>query len=118
MLVVALADSVVDRLFTLSEVTDILEFRRSLGTTFPALGLVMNIAAHGPGAPQVVVANCPVPIESYGELAVEDFMISLYNDHEVQRLVVRTPGAAELPALAVLSEAVEALRSLWHAPVT
>ena len=113
MLAVALVDAFVDRLFERSDLSDVLEFRRRIGEAHPVLGLVMSIASHRADGPKLAIANRPVPIERYGELAVEDFMVSLYNDHSVQQLVVQSPGASDMPALALVQSALRDLRTLW-----
>jgi hypothetical protein len=56
------------------------------------------------GRVRLVTEAVAVPIADYGALAVEDFMVSLYNDHSVQRL--RLNGSDMMKTLA---EAIAAL---------
>ncbi len=112
MLVVALADAMVDRLFAAADdPKDLLEFRAAVSAENGALSLVMELAAHRPRGPQLTVIERQIALEQYGALPLEDFMVSLYNNHSVQRLmVVGLPTAME--AEAVLQQAVAELRSL------
>jgi len=49
-----------------------------------------------------------VPLGDYGKLGVEDFMVSLYNGHTVQRVLI-AEGTARCDVHAVLAEALKAL---------
>jgi hypothetical protein len=102
MLVAALVDAYVDRLFSADgEAGDILEYRSRVATQSPALGSIMALCS---GRVRLVTEAVAVPIADYGALAVEDFMVSLYNDHSVQRL--RLNGSDMMKTLA---EAIAAL---------
>jgi hypothetical protein len=115
MLVVALADAMVDRLFAATNVAeDLLEFRVSVGAENLALALVMELAAHRPHGPRFMVMERQISLEHYGALPIEDFMVSLYNNHSVQRLMV-VGLSPELEAAAVLQQAVAEVRSLLQA---
>jgi hypothetical protein len=105
MLVVALIDSYVDRLFGDSGEEDVLEFRRQVASDCPTLGLVMDIAGHQVAAPTMVLSSRAVPLDRYDSLVLEDFMISVYNDHTVQELVVRGAGTPEQAALTMIERA-------------
>jgi hypothetical protein len=50
-----------------------------------------------------------VPVAEYGTLPVEDFMVSLYNDHTVQRLMLVLADGARVDMLETLREAIAAL---------
>lgn len=103
-----LADACADRLFAADpDADDILEFRAALARRHPALGLIFDIAA---GRSRLVTEAVSVPIERYGELRVEDFMVSLYNGHKVQRLRIALPDGGRLDIQAVLAEAMATLR--------
>jgi hypothetical protein len=112
MLVVALADAMVDRLFAAADnPEDLLAFRADVSAENGALSLVMELAAHRLRGPRFTVMERQIALEQYGELPLEDFMVSLYNNHSVQRLmVVGLP--TEMDAEAVLQQAVAELRSL------
>lgn len=86
-LVAALVDAYVDRLFAaMPGAEDILAFRAAMAAGSPALGAIMALC--GQNGVQLATEAVAVPIADYGALGVEDFMVSLYNDHTVQRLVL------------------------------
>lgn len=116
MLAAALADAYADRLATASGADDILAFRAGLAAQSRALGLVFELCAMGEGAPELAIDAVEVPIAEYGTLGVEDFMVSLYNGHRVQRVRVASPQGERLLALDVLAEAIGVLRGLTPAP--
>jgi len=94
MLVAALIDAYVDRLFAAqAEPDDILEFRAAMAAGSEAVGLVMTLCSPG-GSVRLVTEAVAVPIADYGALGVEDFMVSLYNDHSVQRLRLVLPDGS------------------------
>ncbi|MDB5614187.1 MAG: hypothetical protein JWQ22_1840 [Devosia sp.] len=102
MLVAALVDAYVDRLFAANgEAEDILDFRAEVAVRSPALGHIMALCS---GRARLVTEAVAVPIADYGTLAVEDFMVSLYNDHSVQRLRLNGLDMRE-----TLAEAIAAL---------
>jgi len=104
MLAVLLVDAYADRLFAAqTEADDILEFRAGLAAASPALGLVFDLAA---GRARLVTEAVTVPVEEYGRLSVQDFMVSLYNGHTVQRVLVVAPDGTRHDVHAVLEEAV------------
>lgn len=112
MLVAMLADAYADRLFALAPEDDILDFRAGLAAESEALALVFGIAAMREAGPQLVTEAVAVPIADYGALAVEDFMVSLYNGHTVQRVLIALPDGGRHDVHAVLGEAVGLLRGL------
>ena len=108
-LVVYLIDAYVDRLFAVSGANDVLNFRANLVARGGALSLVLALAEQRDDGPRLQVQTNQVPLEHYGALSVEDFMVSLYNDHSVQRLMlVGLDGKPEL-AHPVLMAAVQRL---------
>lgn len=112
MLVAALVDAYVDRLFTADpEAEDILQFRTGMGQRSEALRLVMALCGQRDGS-RLVTEAVAVPIADYGSLAVEDFMVSLYNDHSIQRLRLVTPDGARSDMMAVLDAAIAGLDRL------
>lgn len=109
MLVATLVDTYVDRLFAADPDTDdILVHRAETAARSPALGQIMALCAGHTGL-AVVTEAVNVPLSDYGTLDVEDFMVSLYNDHSVQRLLLALPDSARLDMLDVLEEAIAAL---------
>jgi hypothetical protein len=110
MLVAALIDAYVDRLFAAQpEPDDILEFRAGLAARSSALRMVFDLCAQRSGGARLVIEAVAVPIADYGALSVEDFMVSLYNDHSVQRLRLVTPDGGRHDVMAALGEAIAAL---------
>ena len=107
MLCVMLVDAYADRLFAVDpRADDILEFRAALARRHPALRSIFDVAA---GRCRLVTEAVEVPIASYGELRVEDFMVSLYNGHTVQRVRIALPDGGRLDVHEVLAEAIVAL---------
>ena len=105
-----LADAYADRLFGEQDGTDdILEFRRGLARLSPELGLCFAIVR---GEVRLVTEAMQVPLSDYGQLRVEDFMVSLYNDHSVQRVRIALGDGTRLPAHDVVGQAVGFLSSL------
>jgi len=112
MLAAALIDAYVDRLFAADDtVDDILAYRESVAAAQPALGLVMALCAGRAGV-GVAIEAVGVPLADYGALPVEDFMVSLYNDHSVQRLRLTLPDGGRLDMQDVLREALAGLDAL------
>lgn len=107
MLVVMLADAYADRLFAAqTAVDDILVFRAGLAAGSPALALVFDVAA---GRARLVTEAVEVSLADYGKLSVEDFMVSLYNQHTVQRVLVAGADGARHDVHAILADAIAAL---------
>jgi len=87
MLAAMLADAYADRLFAADDAADdILLFREELAASSSELRLVFELAGMREGGPRLVTETVEVPIAEYGKLRVEDFMVSLYNAHTVQRV--------------------------------
>ncbi|KRA55715.1 hypothetical protein [Devosia sp. Root635] len=111
MLVAALVDAYVDRMFAADGADDILVYRERVAMASPALGLIMALCAGRDGM-SVVTEAVAVPLADYGALGVEDFMVSLYNDHTVQKLRLALPDGGRLDLMDVLGEAIAALADL------
>ena len=110
-LVALLIDAYADRLFAVDAgADDILEYRAALAAVSPALALVFALAANRPAGPQLVTEAVAVPLADYPTLDVADFMVSIYNDRTIQRVLVAMPDGQRLIAHAVLEEAIEILK--------
>ncbi len=109
MLAAHLLDAYADRLFSAraEPAADVLEFRAGLARAHPALASIFDLVA---GRAELVTEAVEVPIADYGKLGVEDFMVSLDNDHTVQRLRIVGPDGRRQDVHDVLGAAVEALR--------
>lgn len=109
LLVAQLVDAYADRLFGAQDETDdILDFRDLLAARWPELGLVFAL---GRGEARLATVATEVPIAEYDRLGVEDFMVSLYNGHTVQRVFLVTPSGERRLVHEVLSEAIAAVRA-------
>ena len=112
MLVALLVDGAVDEAFAgRAGGDDILAFREEQASRSAALRLVLELAAMREDGPRLVLEAVEVPIRDYGRLKVEDFMVSLYNDHTVQRVRIALPDGRRQDAHEVLAEAVGAVRT-------
>ena len=112
MLVAALADAFADRLFEASGDEDILVYRAALAGRSAELRIVFAICAATPDGPGLVTEAVEIPIADYGALPIADFMVSLYNNHSVQRVLVAWPdGSRRDVAHEVLGAAVAVLRA-------
>ena len=110
MLAACLADAFADRLFEArgEPASDILAFRAALAGGSPELALVFDLAG---GRADLVTMAVEVPIADYGRLGIEDYMVSLYNQHTVQRLrIAAADGRHDVHV--VLAAAAAALRAL------
>ena len=100
-----------DRLFRAQPAADdILVFRDDLAVRSPALGLAFALAAQRADGPQLVLEAVPIPLSAYSQLPLEDFMVSLYNEHTVQRIRIAQPDGGRLDAHEQLGAALTALR--------
>ena len=88
---------------------DVLAVRDELAAKSEPLRLVFALCAMRAGGPRLVTEAVSVPLSDYGALSVEDFMVSLYNKHTVQRVRI-ADGDARRDVHAVLAEALDALR--------
>ena len=109
MLVVLLADAQADRLAPAGG--DVLAFRAGLASGSDALALVFALAAMREGGARLVTEAMEVPLAEYGGLSVEDFMVSLYNSHSVQRVRVALPGGGRRDVHELLRDAVAFLQA-------
>lgn len=115
LLVALLIDAQVDRLRTHNtRFDDVLAFRQHLARQFPVLGLVMAVAAQRDV--RLVTEAVAVPLSDYGALAVEDFMVSLYNDHSVQRVRLALSDGTRRDAHDILAEAKAVLDAYPDGP--
>jgi hypothetical protein len=105
-LVAALVDAYVDRLFAASDYDDILEFRAGMAAGSRGLGPIMALCSE---RATIMTEAVAVPMAEYGALGVEDFMVSLYNNHSVQKLRLALPNGERFDMLDVLAEAIGAL---------
>jgi hypothetical protein len=109
MLVAQLADAYADRLFGAQDETgDILEFRAELAARSAELAMVFALVR---GVVTLETAAVEVPLADYGALPVEDFMVSLYNGHTVQRVLMVLPDGTRFAVHDVLAEAIGVLRA-------
>lgn len=109
MLAAALADAYADRLFGAQDATDdILAFRAGLAGRSEALRQVFGLVR---GELRLVTEAVEVPLAEYGQLPVEDFMVSLYNGHTVQRVRLVLPDGQHVLAHPVVQAAIAFLKA-------
>ncbi len=115
LLAVVLLDNFADRVFEAFRFSapakvfaaeDLPAFRTALAERSSALGLIFALGAARPDGPRLVTRAVEVPIAEYHKLTVEDFMVSLYNRHTVQRVLIASPDAPDRLALDVVGEAL------------
>ena len=120
LLVAVLLDNFCDQMFEgrrgedaapLFQAEDVLAFRARLRAEEPAIGLIFDLCALAPGGPRLETRAVAVPIEDYGTLSIEDFMVSLYNGNTVQRVVIAPSDGIARLAHDVLGEAIAYLRN-------
>ena len=111
LLVVMLVDAHVERLFAATRhgADDVLAFREGLEARYSVLAVIHDIALQRPDGPRLVTEAVAVPLADYPGLDVADFMVSLYNDHTVPRVMIAMADGSRRPAHEVLVEAVAAL---------
>jgi hypothetical protein len=109
MLAALLVDAAVDAAFASSSEDDPLAFRARLARESEPLALTLALAAMEEGGPRLVVEPVAVPLENYSALPVEDFMVSLYNDHTVPRVRIALADGTRRDVHAVLEAALAAL---------
>lgn len=119
LLVATLLDDFADRAFEawhagapelLLGAADSLAFRRALRAACPAMGDIFDLCGLGPDAPRLVTHAVEVPLKDYGTLDVADFMVSLYNGHTVQRVLLGWPDGRER----VAREVIEGAMTWWR----
>ncbi len=105
MLAALLVDQAAEAMFRASGEDDLLAFRARTGARSEALALVFGLCALDPAGPRLVTEAVEVPIAAYPSLAVEDFMVSLYNGRTVMRVLI-ADGAARHDVHEVLAQAL------------
>jgi len=110
MLAAYLIDAFVDRLFAAraEPAGDILAFRADIAAAHASLGLVLDLVA---ARVELRLEAVEVPLSDYNSLSVEDFMVSLYNQHSVQRLRIVLSDGMRTDVHAVLAATVVALQT-------
>lgn len=117
LLVAVLLDHFADRVFAqfrtsmpdfLPSADDLPAWRGKLVAQSEALAAIFAL---GSGQAQLRIDSVEVPIADYQALAVEDFMVSLYNGNTVQRVMLVGPEVA--PALA--HDVLAAALAYWQA---
>jgi hypothetical protein len=111
-----LIDAYVDRLFAARHAgdADVLAFRAELAVGSPALAAAFELAN---GTARLVTEAVEVPLDDYPALPLADFMVSLYNDHTVQRVFIVTPEGQRLPVHDVLGQALATIEKETDVPL-
>lgn len=110
-LAIALFDAYVDRLYAADpgRAEDILAFRAEWAAASPPLALLLAIAEARPGAPDLRLETSPLAPSDYPHLSEAEFMVSLYNEATVPRLLITAPGGTSHDVHDVLHDALEAI---------
>lgn len=108
MLVAALLDAYVDHLFAARAGEDVIAFRAGMARRSPELGRVMALCGQQDGS-TLMLDTVAIAVSDYASLGVEDFMVSLYNDHSVQRLRLALPDGQRVDMLALLDATMASL---------
>jgi hypothetical protein len=115
LLVAVLLDHLPDRIFSafrapapeaLGHAEDVVAYRSNLRAQSPALGTIFDLCTPHPAAPTLKTVAIAVPIADYPSLRVEDYMVSLYNQNTVQRVVIAWPDGTQALAHEILAEAM------------
>ena len=115
-LVATLIDHLPDRVFEayresapekVFNAEDLPAYRAILRQNSPALATIFDLCARRSEGPTLKVVAVEVPIAEYHNLSVEDFMVSLYNQNSVQRVVVAWGDGRQTLAHEVLGEAID-----------
>lgn len=114
MLVALLLDAALERVFAARATAsdDLLSFRSEVAGRAPALAEIMAVAALRADGPKLVTDAVKVPIADYGSLSTPDFMVSLYNGHTVQRVLLVRADGTRSEVHPVLREAIAELRGI------
>ncbi|MDB5530091.1 MAG: hypothetical protein JWR51_3194 [Devosia sp.] len=88
-------------------VPDVLAWRATLAAQSAALGQVAELASGRHDGATLRIDAITVPIADYPALAVEDYMVSLYNQNTVQRVVVVKRDGSTALAHDVLAAALD-----------
>jgi hypothetical protein len=113
-LVLTLLDKFADRVHAafrdtapekLGGAADVVAWREVLRGRCPALGAVFDASAVPPAA-ELATRAVEVPIADYPKLSTADFMVSLYNGHTVQRVLLVWPDGRTRLAREVIGEAL------------
>jgi hypothetical protein len=114
-LVMVLLDKLADRAYfawretapeRLGGAEDIVAWRDLLRTRCPAMAAIFDCCAL-PAAGGLVTRAVEVPIAEYPLLSTADFMVSLYNQNTVQRVLLVLPGGETQLARQVIGNAMD-----------
>jgi hypothetical protein len=83
--------------------------QRAAAATTPALATVMELAAMRDDGPRLVLEAVTVTAAEAASLREADYMVSLYNDATVQRVLIAWSDGRRADALTLLRQAVAAL---------
>ncbi len=84
---------------------DVLAYRAAVAAACPEMAAVFGDVARADTISRIAVRTVKVPLPEYGELSVQDYMVSLYNQNTVQRVMLVGDGP-DRPAHPVLRDAI------------
>ena len=85
---------------------DVLDWRATLAKQCPALALVAHLASGKHDGATLRIDTIRLPIADYPALGIEDYMVSLYNQNSVQRVVVARRDGSTVLAHDILAAAL------------
>jgi hypothetical protein len=112
LLVAVLVDDLVERIAS-RQAGDRLAWLAAWRRQSPQLAVLHELCALRQSGPRLELSTVAVPIEHYPALALEDFMVSLYNGHTVQQVSVIWADSRKEQVHPLLADAVaEVARAL------
>jgi hypothetical protein len=112
LLAALLLDEALEALCKASGADDILAFRVMARQAHLALADLLDLTALAEAGPSLRLETVEVPLADFGRLDLPDFMVSLYNQHSVQRARMAWADGRREDALPILARALAALDEL------
>lgn len=112
LLAALLIDEALEALCGASGAGDIVSFRAMARREKPALAGLLELTALAEAGPWLRLETVEVPLAEYSRLELPDFMVSLYNQHSVQRARLAWADGRREDALPLLAKALADLDDL------
>jgi hypothetical protein len=109
MLAALLLDAAIDALFAAGGEEDVLAYRAAFRARASALEPILDLVAME--STTLVTEPVEIAVADYPQLGVEDFMVSLYNNRTVPRVLIATSGGSRCDVHEALSRALAALEA-------
>lgn len=112
LLAALLIEEALEAVSRVSGAGDILAFRSDVRQADGAVDALFELTALADDGPWLRLETVEVPLADYGQLDLPDFMVSLYNQHSVQRARIVWKDGRREDALALLAKALVAFEDL------